>query len=167
MIALARAVWIPAGMASAVLAFGFLSNQHQAAALLAAIPGVVWIVRQQLRWHFGSSLIFSLLTGLAVYAIWVGVYPIWALVSLIAGLTAWDLEHFMDRQRQAQRVDENEQLARQHLRRLAFLDGLSLILAGAVLLVHVHFSLGLALFLGLAAVLGISQLVRFLRQESD
>lgn len=167
MSALSRAVWIPTGIASAILALGFLLNRQWVAAVLVVVLGVLWLVLQLFHWNFAGSLMLFLLTGFAVYAIWMGVHPLWALVSLVAGLTAWDLSHFTDRQRQVQRVDYVEQLARQHLRRLAVLDGLSLLLAGSVLLVHIHFSLGLALFLGLVAVIGVSQMVRFLRQESD
>ncbi len=159
--------WISTGAACGILATGFLVNHQWTAALFIAVLGIVWFLLQQFHWYAGGFLLLSLLTGFAVYSIWVGVHPIWALVSLVAGLTAWDLEYFMYRQSQVQRMDYAEQLARQHLSRLAALNGIGLLLAGAVLLVRVHFSLGLALFLGLVAVLGISQLVRFLRQESD
>jgi len=89
------------------------------------------------------------------------------LVGVVAALSAWDLDHFARRLRGVERVEMRLALEWHHLRRLISVDGLGLLLAGVALAVQYKFSFDAALVLGLVAVLGLSQMISYLRRESD
>ncbi len=62
---------------------------------------------------------------------------------------------------------EARMLEREHLRRLAIVSGLGLLLGALALTVRLTLSFGVIVVLGVVAIFALSRLIRYLRQESD
>lgn len=155
------------GVATGVPALAFALAGLWAGAVGALLLGISWLALDGLRWRWLSSTGLILCTGLAGIGITLGLPAMGMLVSLLAALTAWDLDDL----RQALESDASLQRAaamqRQHLQRLLTVDVLGLVLGLVALQVRTRLTLGLALLLGLLAILGLSRAIAFLRRESD
>lgn len=97
--------------------------------------------------------------------LWLNLPPIWMVVSLVIGLSAWDLDAFGRRLRPHTPTDQTRELGRRHLWRLLVVDIVSLCLALLALQVRLNLTLGAAIGLGLLAVLGLSRLLVYLRDQ--
>jgi hypothetical protein len=82
-------------------------------------------------------------------------------------LAAADLHAFRLRVETATNVDPSARLGQRHLARTLIISGAGLALAILSQQLRMHFGVGVALLLGLLAVLGLSRGVSFLRRESD
>jgi len=91
----------------------------------------------------------------------------WALLGMMAALSAWNLDHFAQCLACAGQAEQARELERQHLWRLLIVDGLGFLLAALALGLQIKPDFGLACILGLLAIVGLSQTIRFLRRESD
>jgi hypothetical protein len=89
------------------------------------------------------------------------------LAGLVAALTAWDMAAFLRGLHGVDRVVDRRALERQHLLRLLLVDSLSLLLGALALGLQVSFGFGLVVLLGLAMILALSGVVRFVRRESN
>jgi len=91
----------------------------------------------------------------------------WMLVGLVATLTAWDLAAFSVWLKDCPTAGEARALVRVHLQRLLVADALGLGLALVALELRVRPRLGILLLLGLVLAVGLSQLVRYLRRQTE
>jgi hypothetical protein len=110
---------------------------------------------------------FVLAAGMAAAGLLLGVGAGWMLLAVVAALSAWDLDAFVRRLKDAARVVDRDALERQHLLRLLMVDGLGLGLAAVALGVRVRLGFGLVILLGILAILGLSRVISLLRHESD
>lgn len=133
------------------------------------ISALLWLVEQRGRWAWISSLFLVCLILVAAGGIWLGLSPVWMLIGVAGTLTTWDLEHFVRRVRSTAESKSDlggyDHLARRHLGRVLLVDGVGLALGTVALLIQVNLSFGVALALGLLAVLGVSQMIAFLRRS--
>jgi hypothetical protein len=90
----------------------------------------------------------------------------WMLFSIVAVLVAWDLRYFVGRLQQT-RLEDAARLQRVHLQRLLTVAGLGLFLAAIALNLQFELNLGWGIFLGALVIVGLSQVVSRVRQESD
>jgi hypothetical protein len=151
-------------LAAAALTAGYALSGRWLWAVVFALLGFLWLAGQRRDWEATTSIMLFLFVVGCVNGINQGVATPWLLVGLVTALSAWDLDHFTRKLRKAEQIDEVRVLEQRHLRRLLIVDGLSLLLAALALTIRVEIPFGLALILGLLAVLGISQAVGFLRQ---
>ena len=91
----------------------------------------------------------------------------WMLVGVVAALSAWDLDHFVQRLNGVGRVTKVRDLEQRHLQRLLIVDVSGLMLSVVALGIKVEFGLVTAMLLGLLVILGLSRMVGFLRREGD
>ncbi len=162
-----RLLPITIGLAAIILAIGYSVGGEWKVSLILLAMGALWWVGHKRHWNLvGSAALVGFVVGAAV-GLWMGLPAGWMLVGVVAALSAWDLDHFAQRLRGVERVEMQPALERLHLRRLVSVDGLGLLLAGTALVVQYKFSFDVALVLGLVAVLGLSQMVSYLRRESD
>jgi hypothetical protein len=163
----ARLLPITIGLAAIVLAVGYAVGSLWKVSLILLAMGALWWIGQKRHWNLFAPVALVGFAVAAAVGLWMGLPGGWMLVGAVAALSAWDLDHFARRLRSVERVEMQPALEQLHLRRLASVDGLGLLLAGMALVVQYKFSFDVALVLGLVAVLGLSQMVGHLRRESD
>ena len=165
-----RLMWVSLLLAVALLALGHAWNGAWTGMLIILAAGALWWVGQRLKWGWTASAGLVVFAGAAANGFYTPNGPAWALPSLIAALSAWDLAHFNRRLSAGlaeTRKLERAALERRHLGRLLLVDGLGLTLAVAALMVRVRLDFGLACVTGLIGIMGMSQIVRYLRRESE
>lgn len=135
--------------------------------LLAAALSVLWLAAQRRRWASFTSLMLLAFIFLAAAAAALPAALIWAPLSLVAALAAWDLERFVGRLAAAEPSAETRDLERRHLLRLSAVSGLGLVLGWLGQAIHLKLDLAVVLLLGFLAVIGLNRLVRSLMRESD
>jgi hypothetical protein len=90
----------------------------------------------------------------------------WILLSLTAGLIAWDTYHLLRRSSTIDHIEKPREIESLHLKRLLLVVGVGSAAGIIAMLAEVNLGFGLALVLGLLAVFGVSQIVRYLRKNS-
>lgn len=170
-------------VAAAALAVGYGLNGELIGILIFIALGLLWLVGQRYTIQVSAGLGLLGFTIGALLGAWYGVSTGWLLVGVTAALVAWDLHHFVQHMRVAEPADADNPeaniayanflsdnmraLERAHLRRLALVSGLGLLLGGLALTVRLTLGFGAVFALGLVAIFGLSRLIRYLRQESD
>lgn len=115
-----------------------------------------------------------ILTGLPLSALTIATalevsrYPQapWIILSLTAGLAAWDTYHLIHRSSAIDHIERSKELEDIHLRRLLLVLSVGSIMGIAAMLTEINLGFGLVLVLGLLAVFGIGQIVRYLRKNN-
>jgi hypothetical protein len=159
-------------VASAALAVGYGAGGYLREALILAALGGVWLAGLRLatlrpRWNWLHSLALLLYTVAAGLGMLLRLPPGWMLAGLVGAVSAWDLEYFARRVRSVGEEVADRRLERQHLVRLAVVMGAGMAAAGGALLLRARFRLGVGLLAGLVALLALTQVIGFLRRESD
>jgi hypothetical protein len=150
-----------------MLAAGYAVGGEWIFSLILLAVGAFWWFGQRRDWNGLASVILIGFVAAAALGLWHGLSAGWMLLGVVAALSAWDLDHFARWLSGVERVEMRPALEWHHLRRLISVDCVSLLLAGIALAIRYKFSFGVALFLGLVAVLGLSQMMSYLRRESD
>ena len=163
----ARLLPITIGLAAIVLAMGYAVGGAWKVSPILLAAGVLWWIGQKRHWNLLASVALVGFVVAAAMGLWMGLPAGWMLVGVVAALSAWDLDHFARRLRGVERVEMRLALERFHILRLVSVDSLGLLLAGVALAVQYKFSFDVALVLGLVVVLGLSQMISYLRRESD
>ncbi len=126
-----------------------------------------WLVATWRRWRWFAhvGLAFNFLA--AALGLWfLNFPPGWMFAGAIAGLAAWDLTDFRYRLRFAANDAERRSVEARHLMRIAFLALLGFALASLAMAVKLEFNFEWAALLALIAVIGLLQLVGWLRRRS-
>lgn len=162
-----RGVMLMIATACFALAAGFLLTQAPITLALITPLGLLWAYGHQQHWRWVTPLAFIALTVSAAAGTFWGVAPIWLLVAVAAALAAWDLDHFTHRLSSVEESTYTRALARQHFTRLAIAAAAGLGLGIIALNVQVELSFRWAIGLALALFIGLGQVVRRLRRETD
>lgn len=146
---------------------GAFGSVHWWAALGIIGSGLLWL--SVLR--HGNVRVADLgLFIFVVVAVWGGLQNLawgWLLTAVVAGLVGWDLSHYLTHlQTATERQDENE-LVRRHLLRLAAVAGGGWALAGLTLAASIRINYIGAIILAGVAVILLTRTVRGLRSRSD
>jgi hypothetical protein len=163
----ARLLPITIGLATLALVSGYAAGGEWTWMLILLTMGILWWYGLGRNWDGLASVVLIGFVVAAAMGLWHGLPAGWMLVGMVAALSAWDLDHFARRLKSVERVETRPALEWRHLRRLVSVDSLSLLLAGMALVTRYKFSFGVALSLGLVAVVGLSQVMGYLRRESD
>jgi hypothetical protein len=129
--------------------------------------GLLWLIGHYGPGEGASTMDLVIFIGAAGYGVWQERPAGWLLVSLVAALVAWDLDHFERRLRRARPETKEADLRRVHLQRLAVVAGLGLGLGWLALGVRVELSLGWAIVLSLLAIIGLSRGLGFKGTNGD
>ena len=150
-------------------AYGLAGLWLPAAAIL--ILGADWlIVRRVDRFRHPDRMAWVMMGLFAIAAAvgaWLGTSPLLLTIGMTAALSAWDMDHFARQLGDVDLVVRQRKLARRHLRRLLVVDGIALLFAVLALEVQIRLGFGLALVLGLVALLGLGRIVGFLGEETS
>ena len=128
------------------------------------ILGAIWLFAGRKRWTWFSTIMLLLLVTLAGIGLWFGFSPGWMISGALGGLMAWDLTDFMRRLHFAPLMEDTRELERRHLTRLTIVALAGVFLASIAMLVRLEFTFEWVMLLTLVAVLGITQLVAWLRK---
>jgi hypothetical protein len=162
--ALASGYMLKGGFAAAT--DGGAAAVYGVGAVLALALGIIWLVGTWRRWLWAPTAGLVLGAGLAGYGLLQHAGAGWMLVGLVAALTAWDLDRFVQILSAVERIENRASLERRHLQRLVLVDGLGLLLGAVALLVRTRISLALMLLLGLVIVMGLYRAMSYLGRES-
>ena len=154
-------------LAASTLGLGYALNGLWGGTVLALAVGTLWLIGQRYGWGWVAFVSLALFVGMAAAGLDLRWGAGWALLGVVAALSAWDLDHLAQRLRYAGQVSDVRRLERQHLWRLLSVDGLGVSFAAVALGIRIELGFGLALILGLLAIVGLSQALQFLRRESD
>jgi hypothetical protein len=129
------------------------------------ILGVIWLFAGRRCWTWFSTIMLLLLVTLAGIGLWFGLSPGWMISGALGGLMAWDLTDFMRRLRFAPLMEDTRELERRHLTRLTIVALAGVFLASIAILVRLEFTFEWVMLLTLVAVLGVTQVVAWLRRD--
>jgi hypothetical protein len=148
-----------AALTTFVLALGYAGQSLWAGVGVAAVIGLLWLAGD---WRGVGWMAEPCLAGwvaLAAFGAWIGLTSSWMLLGVVAALVAWDLAHFAARLRAAGATPPPAELARAHLRRLAIVAAVGLLLGGIALGIEIELTFGWALLAAALAVIGMSRLI--------
>ena len=150
------------GVGSLAYAYAGVSLDLVVRILLAL--GALWLFAGWKRWTWFSAIALLLLVALAGFGLWIELSPGWMIAGALGGLLAWDLSEFIRRMDGAFETDDLPGMQRRHLARLTIVALIGLLLASISMLVRLEFTLEWMMLLALVGVLGITQLVAWLRR---
>jgi hypothetical protein len=150
------------GVGSLTYAYSGAGYELLVRALLAI--GAFWLYVGWRRWAWASSVIILLLVAAAGYGLWFELPPGWMIAGALGALLAWDLSEFMRRLAVAPKSDDLPGMKQRHLARVTIVALLGVLLASISMLVRLEFTLEWIMLLTLVAVLGVTQLVAWLRR---
>jgi hypothetical protein len=167
MIAIQRIFWAQMLVAVAALAIGYALAGLLFVSMIIVLLGAMWFSAQQRKSTGLEGFLLTVFLLAGGFGFWVGV-PAWmSLIATVATLGAWDLDHFLQRLSTVERVEFDTGLGREHIRRLAVVQGLGLLLGLLALTIHMKISFWWEALLVLLAVIGIRQLIRFVRKQME
>jgi hypothetical protein len=129
--------------------------------------GLLWLIGQWRGLNWTASWGFALFVAAIIYGNLQGVSLLWLLPGILTTLAAWDLSHFSQYLTSVKDVREETDLRWHHFLRLGIIIGLGSFLGFSAISFETELHFMWAILLGLLAIIGLSQAVRFLRQESD
>lgn len=162
---ISTALTISVILASSTLAVGYgLEGLWLPAAAILGLGGV-WLFAQRTKWGWMAWLLFALLALAAAVGAALDLNAVLMLVSLVASLSAWDLDGFVRQLKSVDIVEHEPVLQQQHLQRLLVVDALGLVSGVLASSVEVKLNFALALVLGLVALVALSRAIGLFLRE--
>lgn len=162
-----RIFWGHMLAAVAALAIGYAVQGLLFVALVFVLLGALWAAVQARSMGGLEGLLLYVFALAAAVGLWIGV-PGWAaLLALVATLGAWDLDHFLQRLRSVERVAFESGLGREHLRRLALVEGLGYLTGLLALSTRLVISFWWEILLGILLVACIARIIAFVRKQAE
>ena len=155
------------GLSTFLIVLSYAINQFWIASLLITILGILWMVGYLKGWKWQASVMFTLFIGASAIGLWLNLSQWLILLSMVGAISAWDLDHFTQRMKYAGLVVERTKLEKYHIKRLFFVNFFGLFLSVIALNVEVKLGFGTILLLGMIAVLGLNQVIIFLKGKSS
>jgi hypothetical protein len=149
---------------SASLAWGYAQRGFSSFSIWILILGAGWFLAawQEWKWYSSVALFISIIA--AAFGLWFGFIPGWMFAGGIFALLAWDMADFRQRLRGMAKDDDTRGLERRHLARISLLAFIGLFLASIAMLVRVQFTFEWGALLVTVTLLGLGQLVGWLRK---
>ncbi len=155
------------GLSTFLIVLSYTINQFWIASLLITILGILWMVGYIKGWKWQASVMFTLFIGASAIGLWLNLSQWSILLSMVGTISAWDLDHFTQRMRYAGLVVERTNLEKYHIKRLFVVNFFGLFLSLITLNIEVKLGFGTILLLGMIAVLGLNQVIIFLKGKSS
>jgi hypothetical protein len=151
-------------ISSASLAWGFAQRGLPSFSTWIIILGAGWLFAVWQRWNWYSSFALFVFTVLAAFGLWFGFVPGWLFAGGIFALFAWDMTDFRQRLLGMASDDDRHGIERRHLLRISLLALIGLTLASIAMLLRVQFTFEWSVLLVIVALLGLGQLVAWLKR---
>ncbi len=146
------------------LSFAYMSAGYDSLSFGLLVVGAFWLYAGWRRRAWASSGGILLLVVFASYGLWNELSPGWMIAGTLGGLLAWDLSEFMRRMDVAPESADLHGMQRRHVARLTVVAVVGLLLASIAMYVRLEFTLEWMMMITLVAVLGVTQLVAWLRR---
>jgi hypothetical protein len=162
-----RFFWGHLLIATAAPVIALLITHNGMVALVLVFLAALWLASQArgLSWPNGLLLFLFLIAGAAAF--FTGA-PNWLLIiGGVAALGAWDLYAFLGRLGSADRVAQEARLGSEHLRRLALIEGIGLLLALVAITLRTNISFWWLALIVLVAIVVIAQIIAYARRQAD
>ena len=155
------------GLSTFLMVLNYAINQFWIASFLIAILGTLWIVGSARGWKWQPSVMLPFFIGASAIGLWLKLSQWLILLSMVGAISAWDLDHFTQRMRNAGLVVEKPNLEKYHIKRLFVVNLLGLFLSLITLNVEIKLGFGAMLLLGFVAVLGLNQVIIFFKGKAS
>lgn len=160
--------WLMLAAANGLLIGGFYFSDKWLELPMAFLPLPLYVLGLLLwRWGWLRTLGFGLLLLIALFSLWRGVSPIWPLLSVTAGLLTYDLDHTRRRWSAVSYQPKQTEMSYHYLQRLFLVGVIGVGIGAAAMSLTIRLAFIPSLLLGLLAIIGLSQAVAYLRQESE
>ena len=151
-------------LASASLAWGYFQSGFGLYAIWILIFGAGWLFAIWRKWNWYSSIALLISIVVTALGLWFEFNSNWMLAGGMLALFAWDVSDFRRRLNLSAKDDDTRGLERHHLIRISLLVLFGFMLASITLSVRVQFTFEWVAVFVIFALLGLGQLVRWLRR---
>lgn len=141
------------------MVLGFLTAGSTFGAASTLVVALLWVGDRKLESDWPHSL--ALATTVVIAAIGVlGAVPAgWMLFGVLATLVAWDIRSFERRCQATSRIEDPDGLRRRHFRWVIIVFGLSALLSGVAITVHLNLRFWMAVAISLVLLLGLNRVL--------
>jgi len=154
-------------LAALILSVAFASQSLWVWSILSVVFGLLCLASQGYGWGWPASIGLAYFIIASAGGVLVGIPAGWLLICVTAALLAWDLDYFIRRTRQADKIIDPSRLERKHLNRLMLIAGLGLIVGGLALTVRIEIKFGWTLFWGIVSVFALTRLIDAFSREGE
>jgi hypothetical protein len=158
---------ITAALATFALALGYALHALWGGVAAAVILGLLWLVSLWRGWDGMADVCVPCYAGLVGWGVWSGLSPGWILVCVIAMLVAWDLNHFGRQLRNVELIVGAVEMVRDHLRWLAMVVGLGLLLGGISIGIRLQLGFGSTLLIAALGIISLTRIIRLAREQRE
>ena len=162
---LARFFYGSIALAAIAMVAGFFTVQAWIGVIPALLNPGLWIIARERRQTWSADAGFSAYVVLAMVAAWMNVHPVWLLISIAAGLAAWDIDRYQQRRSQIGSLLTGQDPSRAHIRRLLLVECVGLLLSALALVAKIQLGFWIAIPLAALMFLGINFMLQSLRSE--
>jgi drug/metabolite transporter (DMT)-like permease len=150
-------------LASGLIALAYAMNQYYLLAVLPLILGVLWLLDHRLRWQHLASLVLVIFSMFCVLGYWLQLSMPVLVLALSAALAAWDLDHFFRRIQAQPPVRAFDRMHNYHIKQLAFVIGIGIALAQAILLIQITLNFWVIFVLSLIVIISLTRVLVIIR----
>lgn len=162
---LALTINVLMGVGSLAFIFFRAGISYMAQGLL--VFGLFWVYAFWRRWMWVSSVGILLLVAYAGFGLWNGLSLGWLIAGILGGLLAWDLTEFIRRLLVAPADTDLPGMERRHVARLTLIAIAGLCLSSIFIIFQKEFTLEWILLLTLIGLLGLAQVLAWLRRAGS
>lgn len=146
------------------LTYAYAQTSFDGLVSFLVVLGVLWLFAGWKHWTWFATIAILLVVALAGFGLWIELSPGWMIAGALGGLLAWDLTDFIRRLQFVHFTDDKGSLERRHLLRVTIVALAGVLLASIAMWVRLEFTLEWMMLLALVGVLGVTQLVAWLRR---
>jgi hypothetical protein len=151
-------------LAATALALAYASSGFYILAGVMVIMGVLWLLDHEQRWNYLASFALVLIALFCALGYWLQVYMPLLVVSLTAGLAAWDLDHFTRRVKDNTPVEHLHRMEKQHIQQLLVVCGIGLLIAEGTLLIEIQLGFWTVFGAALVVLFGLNWAIGLIRR---
>jgi drug/metabolite transporter (DMT)-like permease len=150
-------------LASGLIALAYAMNEYYLLAVLPLILGVLWLLDHRLRWQHLASLVLVIFSMFCVLGYWLQLSMPVLVLAISAAVAAWDLDHFSRRIQAQPPVRAFDRMQKYHIKQLAFVIGIGIALAQAILLIQITLNFWVIFVLTLIVIISLTRVLVIIR----
>lgn len=154
-------------IAAVSLSIGYVLAGISLGVVVILLNAAFWLLGEWRGWRWAASVNLILFVLLTIAGLLFGTSPIFGIITAVAALVGWDYSHFTRYLAQVENVEKQTIIEKQHQQRILVVAGGGVVVSAVAATLRLNFGFGLALLLGLIAIIGFSRALSFLRRESD
>jgi hypothetical protein len=159
--------YVSLAIATAAISVGFGQIQFPMGVIVTIIIGVIWASR---HWRFSfwsPHFVFVLFIVVTVSGVMLGMSGFFLLLAVTFSLICWDVDCFLTRIQQVDRVLDDNKIVMKYLMRLGIVVLIWFVLGVVALNMNFEFRFIWVLLLGLLLLFGLSGAIGYLRRPTQ